>query len=92
MLKDAGLVFNGNCECKAIAMYSHSGEKGHLIQEKNSLCKVGDHSEKQESPKLELNKLKNIPSRQPMGLLHLQKPPVAKYLIQHHSQDTNANT
>ena len=33
MLKDAGLVFNGNGECKAIAMYSHSGEKD---QVKNS--------------------------------------------------------
>ena len=79
MLKDAGLVFNGNCECKAIAMYSHSGEK---VQVKNSpilykrktlYVRKGDHSKKQESPKLELNKLKNVPSRQPMSLLHLQK-------------------
>ena len=44
------------------------------------------HSEKQESPKHELNKLKIIPSRQPMSLLHLQKPLAAKYLIQRHSQ------
>ena len=66
-----------------------------------SLCKVGGlmnqkspkpaHSEKQESPKQELNKLKNVPSWQPMSLLHLKKPPGAKYLIQHHSQDTNTN-
>ena len=33
MLKNAGLLFNGNRECKAIAMYNHSGEKD---QVKNS--------------------------------------------------------